>query len=423
MTKPKIFISSTVHDFLDLRSALKDYLEGRGCTVLASEYSDFPKGHNQHSYEECLSAIDHSDIFLLLVGKRVGGWYDFQKKISITHAEFNHAVERVNQGKLKIITFVRQDAWNHRRSVKELEKTLKSKDEIDPDTKKELLGHQTETMENPEVTIAFLDAIARNKETADASRGVGTAPLANWIHTFSTFTEIRQAIDPLILGGLPVRIAAGRKALETQILAVLGDLLTMGEDGILFNESKILNIVSNLSITSSQYFNKSIISLEESQFSLIFSMSLICCRASCDPAPLSHQLTSDLLFKYDQVSGMYHTSDEYDLLLYLVNQMRSFVQTSPGRFGDMLAIQQKRQSRTTVSVPADLIAAELTRGLRWLGAVTAARSLALSLSGGPFIRPLALPKTVLVDQKEDVAADEVPLDAVRAFVRALIPSS
>src|SRR3546814_3390935 len=40
MNGPTLFLSSTVFDFADLRSALKDYLELRGCRVLASERSE-----------------------------------------------------------------------------------------------------------------------------------------------------------------------------------------------------------------------------------------------------------------------------------------------------------------------------------------------------------------------------------------------
>jgi hypothetical protein len=51
MDRPTIFLSSTIYDFSDLRSALKDYLEDRGCRVLASEYTDFTRPLDTHSYE------------------------------------------------------------------------------------------------------------------------------------------------------------------------------------------------------------------------------------------------------------------------------------------------------------------------------------------------------------------------------------
>jgi Domain of unknown function (DUF4062) len=41
--KPTVFISSTIYDFKDLRSAIKYYLEELGFEVFASDYNDFPK--------------------------------------------------------------------------------------------------------------------------------------------------------------------------------------------------------------------------------------------------------------------------------------------------------------------------------------------------------------------------------------------
>jgi Domain of unknown function (DUF4062) len=76
MDRPTIFISSTIYDFRDMRSAIKDHLEENGCRVLASEFNDFTKPLDKHSYQACLDTIQQADFFLLLVGTRVGGWYD-----------------------------------------------------------------------------------------------------------------------------------------------------------------------------------------------------------------------------------------------------------------------------------------------------------------------------------------------------------
>src|SRR3546814_9423606 len=91
---------STVFDFADLRSALKDYLELRGCRVLASEFTDFTHPLDKHSYEACLAAIGQADLFVLFIGRRVGGWYDELNRISITRAEYRHAYELAKAGKI-----------------------------------------------------------------------------------------------------------------------------------------------------------------------------------------------------------------------------------------------------------------------------------------------------------------------------------
>ena len=119
-------MSSTIHDFKDLRSALKFYLEQQGCKVLASEYNDFTKPLDKHSYEACLKTISQADYFILLIGARVGGCYDKDEKISITQREYREAYELHKQRKLQILSFVRGEVWQLKEERKELEKYLQS---------------------------------------------------------------------------------------------------------------------------------------------------------------------------------------------------------------------------------------------------------------------------------------------------------
>jgi hypothetical protein len=50
MKPPTFFLSSTIYDFKDLRSAIKYYLEQQGCRVLASDFNDFPKPPKLRGY-------------------------------------------------------------------------------------------------------------------------------------------------------------------------------------------------------------------------------------------------------------------------------------------------------------------------------------------------------------------------------------
>ncbi len=67
--RPTFFLSSTIYDFRDLRSALKFFLEEQGCKVLASEFNDFDKPLDGHSYEACLRSIHSADYFILVIGR------------------------------------------------------------------------------------------------------------------------------------------------------------------------------------------------------------------------------------------------------------------------------------------------------------------------------------------------------------------
>src|SRR5438046_1376403 len=133
--KPVIYISSTIYDFKDLRSALKYWLGELGYEVMLSDFNDFDKPLDENSYLACLRAIEKASYFILLVGARVGGLYDSPNKISITRQEYRTAYELVNAQKLKLITFVRQDLWDIREDRSALEEFLiadyKSQAEVD----------------------------------------------------------------------------------------------------------------------------------------------------------------------------------------------------------------------------------------------------------------------------------------------------
>jgi len=87
MNRGKVFLSSTIYDFQDLRSALKYWLSEMGYEVYTSEINDFPRDSAENSYQTCLSAIEKCDWYILLIGNRYGGKFrdpDTDQTISIT---------------------------------------------------------------------------------------------------------------------------------------------------------------------------------------------------------------------------------------------------------------------------------------------------------------------------------------------------
>src|SRR5262245_35369794 len=154
MKPPTLFLSSTIYDFKDLRSAIKYYLEHQGCRVLASDFNDFPKPLEKHSYEACLKSIAEADFFILLIVARVGGWYDEPNKVSITQQEYREAYRLHQEGKLKILSFVRADVWRMKDDRKLLEKHIQEMD-IDPGAKTQVLLAPTKAATNPEFIVNF----------------------------------------------------------------------------------------------------------------------------------------------------------------------------------------------------------------------------------------------------------------------------
>lgn len=414
MDRPTIFLSSTVHDFADLRSALKDYLELRGCRVLASEFTDFTRPLDKHSYEACLHTIEQADLFVLFLGRRVGGWFDENAKISITRAEYRHAYKLAKEGRIRLLCFIRSDVWDHRQSVRDLAKALQEDKSLSDDQRRKLANHPTLAMENAEAIISFIDEVTKNVQTALASKGRGTAPIANWISPFTTFTQVRQALDPLIAHGLTVREAAGRKALEIQLQVLLQNIVPIIKDAALNPVNSVLNLRTALKLQGDQLLQT--IKVDEKAWTRLIMLTTFSPRATLDSTPLVAALSSDLLLRYDPAEGTYQPTEEYDLLATVVEQVRMLEKSGGANLSELVKYGKAADSSGNRLVPAHLLVEALHRLLRWVELIGSARALAQSLAGGPLKMPPAIPWTPLIDQEEALRKEAASLDHVRAFV-------
>src|SRR5215213_10119258 len=116
-----VFVSSTIDDLRDLRSALKVWLEELGLDVRMSEFNDFGREPERGTFESCFDAIDGCDFFVLLLGGRKGAPYPSAS--SVTREEFRRAVALARQGRIKIVAFVRDEvmtALYERRALKRM---------------------------------------------------------------------------------------------------------------------------------------------------------------------------------------------------------------------------------------------------------------------------------------------------------------
>jgi hypothetical protein len=220
MKPPTFFLSSTIYDFRDLRSAAKFYLEEQGCTVLASEFNDFVKPLDMHSYEACLKAIDQADYFVLLIGTRVGGWFDLEQRVSITQQEYRRAYELQQQGKLKIITFVRAEVWQAREERKELASYLATLP-YSSSEKRRIEAYPSKFLDDADFLANFINEVGRNRDTVRALETGGQLPSGNWIHIFHEFSEIIATLQAQAFSGVPVAEATLGRLLQSEVLAIL----------------------------------------------------------------------------------------------------------------------------------------------------------------------------------------------------------
>jgi len=213
MTKPRIFISSTVIDFADLRSALKYWLTEAGFDVQMSEHADFDKNSAINSYEACLETIASCDYFILLIGSRKGGDYNDGSCISITRKEYRVAYELVEQGKIKkIISFVRQSVLDVIEDRKVSKNTEPSKILDDP---------------------AHITDFVREAKRIDDMK-CGTAPSNNWVNSFNRFDDIIDVLKVELRINLNISLRIAERNVKSATISNLRWIYNI-EDGNIVN--------------------------------------------------------------------------------------------------------------------------------------------------------------------------------------------
>jgi hypothetical protein len=249
--KPVFFISSTIYDLIDLRSSLKWWLEENDYIVNASEFNDFKKPLDKNSYEACLSAIDNSDYFILIIGERIGGMYD--DELTITQKEYRHAYDRMLKGKLKIISFIRQTTWTTFLDTKNKIKTIK-KEHSDFNTIIDSIVDK-----EAKIRLKFIDDVRRVKDMKE-----GKSPKNNWIHPFNTFKEIIEVLRNELGGFSELSFKQKRFVIQNDIKKNLKQIVSKNEGAIypigflnmeLFGDYTLNDEVKYITLSEQQYVN------------------------------------------------------------------------------------------------------------------------------------------------------------------------
>lgn len=199
LVSPPVFVSSTVEDFRDLRSALRFWLDSLGYRRFMSEFSGSDKVLGPGTYDACFEAIHRADLYVLLIGTRRGSLISEYPKRSITEAEYDVAYQsRRKTGRPKLLFFVRDEvARDIRRDYPEL-------------------GYQ-----DIEHTRTFIAKVERIAESNAAREGKGDPPADNWLHRFREFSDIATEIDSALGITGSVREARHRDLLREELAVIL----------------------------------------------------------------------------------------------------------------------------------------------------------------------------------------------------------
>ncbi len=150
---PRVFISSVVHDLVDLRRELETDLVELGLepTLSESEERGIAVRYDADTVESCLESVDEADNVVVILSREYGTTIEQRDDLSMTHLEYQRACKPPGGTEPKPVLFCVRDhlftLYNKWRragrntpptdewvpSLEELEPLLKLIDEHDPD--------------------------------------------------------------------------------------------------------------------------------------------------------------------------------------------------------------------------------------------------------------------------------------------------
>jgi hypothetical protein len=418
MKRPTFFLSSTIYDFRDLRSSLKFYLEEQGCKVLASEFNDFKKPLDQHSYQACLDAIHAADYFILLIGSRVGGWYDEPNRISITQREYREAYELHRQGKLKLFSFVRAEVWQIKEERRELSKYLNTVT-IDEGTKRSVANFPSKNAADACFISAFLNEVGRNKETFAAVKSGTTAPSGNWINVFSDFRDIVRVIDGALFTSTPAEDLTLKRLLRRELREFLSQTLVKMSPDSVYSPRPIIDRFHKESPITLDGRKDSVKTVNTKTWEQLSMLSINMMRLQLHPVVLDRAVTLPTFLTFDLASDSYQETPVYEALLQLQDQVRRLKR---GNTTEVMSLvyeySPKAQPRRgqTMNIDTMKLAMFLHLMDRWANVIELSRAILRHLDGAPFIAPNLRPSSPIDGMEVQLNDQRVTKEELDAFV-------
>lgn len=111
MASPKVFISSTCYDLLQIRDNLFEFIKSIYFEPVLSEKGDIFFHPDLHTHESCINEVENCQLFVLIIGGRFGGNYKSDIEKSITNAEY----EAAKLKNIPVFTFIKREVYEDHR--------------------------------------------------------------------------------------------------------------------------------------------------------------------------------------------------------------------------------------------------------------------------------------------------------------------
>lgn len=417
MHRPTFFISSTIYDFRDLRSALKFHLEEQGCKVLASEYNDFEKPLDKHSYDACLQAIHSADYFILLIGTRVGGWYDKVDQISITQREYQEAYKLHIAGKLKLLNFVRSEVWQAKEDRGELAKFLDSTS-LDEMTRSAIANHASKTAFNAEFLIKFINQVSRNEETKLAVHGKGPAPSGNWVHVFSGFRDLVDVLNGQVFASIPAEDMTVRRLLRRELRDFVGQSLIKSK-GTVYSPRYVIDLFHDAHPITIDGKNNEFTKVSTNLWDWVSILSIHLLGCKFYPVVLPQVLSRPTFLEFDLAANSYRETPVQDALVKLQKEIERFNHSNTTE--NLVVVfehspKKRRPNIENIAIETVKLAALLHLLDRWSNILDLSASVLSDLEGESFVFPNLRPDTPIQGMQSELDAERPSEQDITTFV-------
>jgi Domain of unknown function (DUF4062) len=179
--KPRVFVSSTIRDFGDLRSALKYWLEELGLDVRMSEYVDFERSAEDGAFDSCFKAIVDCDYYILLVGGYKGS--EFSNGVSVTQQEYRVAARLAQEGKIKPVILIRKEVMT---ALTERQTLIQHG--IDPES---IENVESRVLHDPQFVASLVEEIRKTEYEREGTEGRAGSM---WYYQFNTFRDVVDSL-------------------------------------------------------------------------------------------------------------------------------------------------------------------------------------------------------------------------------------
>jgi hypothetical protein len=385
--------------------------------VLASEHNDFLKPLDKHSYEACLQAIERADYYVLLIGTRVGGWFDPERRVSITQQEYRHAYELQKAGKLKIITFVRAEVWQSREDRKELALYLASLPFSDAE-KRRIEAYPSKFADDASFINAFVNEVGRNRDTVAALKAGTPLPPGNWIHVFHDFREVITAVQAQMFSGVPVAEAALRRLLQSEAREILRQCIPKSRNRVFSPRIAVETFLRKYPLTMENK-RADYLDIDTAEWDRLTWYAYHLIAVQFHPMILDTAIASPFFLTFNPALNAFEETPFHRAIVALRDQIRHF---NDSNTSETLSVayehspKQRLYRDGTVAVEPTKIAMLLHLFDRWIDIIELCIAIYRHLDGKPFVEPFLRPRSPVEGMAEEIEAESPTVDETIAFI-------